>query len=172
MNDTLLMVFIGISSLAIVIQAAILVAMYATTRKTSAKMEELAVEIRSKALPAVESVQTLIVDNRGRIEEIVDNLTVASGTARSQLQRIDATLNDVLDRTRLQVMRVDELTTHTLDRIEATTDVLQHSVVKPVQKLNGVISGLSTGLGMFVAGRRMRKNGGPKRGEGDEDMFI
>ena len=119
MNDTLLMVFIGISSLAIVIQAAILTALYATTKKTSAKMEELAVEIRSKALPAVESVQTLIVDNRGRIEEIVDNLTVASGTARSQLQRIDATLNNVLDRTRLQVMRVDELTTHTLDRVEA-----------------------------------------------------
>ena len=171
MNDTLLMVFIGISALAIVIQAAILAALYATTKKTSAKMEELAVEIRSKALPAVESVQTLIVDNRGRIEEIVDNLTVASSTARSQLQRIDATLNDVLDRTRLQVMRVDDLTTSTLDRVEATTEVLQHSVVGPVRKLNGVLSGLSTGLGMFVAGRRLRKDGA-KPATADEDMFI
>jgi hypothetical protein len=34
------------------------------------------------------------------------------------------------------------------------------------------MNGLSTGLGMFVAGRRAKKNGGPKAGGADEDMFI
>lgn len=169
MNDTLLMIFIGVSSAAIVIQAGLLLAMYKTTKRTSERFELLATEIRTKALPAVESVQTLIADNKGRVEEIIGNLADASSTARSQLLRIDATLSDALDRTRLQVMRVDELTTSTLDKVEETTAILQHSVVGPVRRINGVISGLSAGLGMFVGARRVRKNG-PRAGE--EDMFI
>lgn len=173
MNEsTLLMIFIGVSSLAIVVQAVILAGMYAATKKTSAQIEKLAEEVRTKALPAVESVQMMIVDNKGKVEEIIDNLTVASGTARSQLTRIDATLNDVLDRTRLQVMRADELATSTMDRIEETTEIVQHTIISPVRRINGVLSALSTGMGMFVAGRRAQK-ASPKAGAGQqEDMFI
>jgi hypothetical protein len=171
-QNTLLMIFIGVSSLAIVIQAAVLVAMYATTKKTSAQFEKLAEEVRSKALPAVESVQMMIVDNKGKVEEIIDNLGVATSTARSQLTRLDATFNDVLDRTRLQVMRADELATSTMDRIEETTEIVQHTIVSPVRRINGVLSALSTGVGMFVAGRRAQK-ASPKAGAGQqEDMFI
>jgi hypothetical protein len=166
------MIFIGVSSLAIVIQAVILAGMYAATKKTSAQIEKLAEEVRTKALPAVESVQMMIVDNKGKVEEIIDNLTVVTTTARSQLVRIDATLNDVLDRTRLQVMRADELATSTMDRIEETTEIVQHTIISPVRRINGVLSALSTGMGMFVAGRRAQK-ASPKAGAGQqEDMFI
>jgi transcriptional regulator with PAS, ATPase and Fis domain len=173
MNEsTLLMIFIGVSSLAIVIQAVILAGMYAATKKTSAQIEKLAEEVRTKALPAVESVQMMIVDNKGKVEEIIDNLTVVTTTARSQLVRIDATLNDVLDRTRLQVMRADELATSTMDRIEETTEIVQHTIISPVRRINGVLSALSTGMGMFVAGRRAQK-ASQKAGAGQqEDMFI
>lgn len=172
MNETLLMIFIGVSSLAIVIQAAILAAMYSTTKKASAQIEALAAEVRTKALPAVDSVQALIVDNRAKVEEIIENLAAASTTARSQLVRIDATLNDVLDRTRLQVMRADEVATSTMDRIEETTEFVQHTIITPVRRINGVLTALSTGMGMFVAGRKARK-GSPRAGVGQsEDMFI
>ncbi len=171
MNDTLLMIFIGVSSLAIVLQAGMMIAMYATTKKTSARLEALADEVRTKALPAVESVHTLIVDNKGRVEEILANLSDASGTARSQLLRVDATIGDIVDRARLQVMRVDELTTSTLDKVEETAAILQHSVVGPVRRINGVISGLSAGLGIFVGARRVRKNVSGSAA-GQEDMFI
>jgi hypothetical protein len=172
MNDTLLMVFIGVSTLAIVIQMGVLIAMYAATKKTAAQVEALATEVRTKALPAVESVQALVANNKDRVEEIIENVAAVTTTARSQLVRIDATLNDVLDRTRLQVMRADELATSTMDKIEQTTEIVQHTIVVPVRRINGVLSGLSTGLGMFVAGRKARKNGGPKRGVESEDMFI
>jgi len=173
MNETLLMVFIGVSSLAIIIQACILFAMYAATKKTAEQVEKLATEVRTKALPAVESVQALVVNNKDRVEEIIENLAAATTTARSQLVRIDATLNDVLDRTRLQVIRADELATSTMDKIEETTDLVQHTIVTPVRRISGVMTAVSTGLGMFVAGRKARKNGGqPARGAQSEDMFI
>lgn len=175
MNDTLLMIFIGVSSLAIIIQAAILAAMYAATKKTSEQVEKLATEIRTKALPTIESVQSMIVENRPRVEEIIENVAAASTTARSQLVRIDATLNDVLDRTRLQVIRADELATSTMDKIEETTDVVQSTIITPVRRISAVMNGLSAGLGLLVAGRRAKKNGNggrPKPQGADDDMFI
>ena len=173
MNDTLLMVFIGVTALAVLIQAGVLIALYATTKKTAAQIDALATEIRSKALPAVESVQALVANNKDRVEEIIENVAVASTTARSQLVRIDATLNDVLDRTRLQVMRADELATSTMDKIEETTEIVQHTIVTPVRRIQGVVNGLSAGLGMFVAGRKARKNGGPHPGGAEsEDLFV
>jgi hypothetical protein len=173
MNETLLMIFIGVSSAAILIQAGILFGMYITAKKTAAQVEQLATEIRTKALPAVETVQTLIVDNKGKVEDILSNLAEATTTARGQIVRIDATLNDILDRARLQIIRADELTTSTLDKVEETTEVLQHAVITPVRRLSGVMTGLSAGLGMFVAGRKARKNGGHRaQGAQSEDMFI
>jgi hypothetical protein len=173
MNETLLLIFIGVSTLAIVIQMCVLIAMAIAAKKTSAQVEQLATEIRTKALPAVETVQTLIVDNKGKVEDIIDNLATASATARGQIVRIDATLNDVLDRARLQIIRADELTTSTMDKVEETTEILQHAVISPVRRLSGVMTGLSAGLGMFVAGRKARKNGGHRAaGAQSEDMFI
>jgi hypothetical protein len=166
------MIFIGVSSAAILLQMGILFAMYVATKKTSKQVEALAAEVRAKALPAVESVQSLVVNNRERVDEIIENLAVATTTARSQLVRIDATLNDVLDRTRLQVIRADELATNTMDRIEETTEIVQHTIVTPVRRISAVMNGLSTGLGMLVAGRKARKNGTPKPPGADDDMFI
>src|SRR4051812_483027 len=122
MNDTWLMVFTAVTSAAVLLEAGILMAMFVAMKKTAQEVEKLSNEVRTKALPAVESVQALIVNNKDRVEEIIDNLAAATTTARSQLVRIDATLNDVLDRTRLQVIRADELATSTMDKIEETTE--------------------------------------------------
>ena len=103
MNDKWLMLFTLVTTVAVLLEAGILLAMLVALKKTADEVSKLSNEVRSKALPAVESVQALIVNNRDRVEEIIENVAVASTTARSQLVRIDATLNDVLDRTRLQV---------------------------------------------------------------------
>jgi len=42
-----------------VVQAGILIGLYLAVRKSSAKMEALATEVRSKALPTMETVQSM-----------------------------------------------------------------------------------------------------------------
>jgi len=51
MDDTLLRFFIAATTFAVVVQAGILIGLYLAVRKSSAKMEALATEVRSKALP-------------------------------------------------------------------------------------------------------------------------
>ena len=159
-DDNLLRLFIFVTMFAVVIQAGILVALYLAVRGSTAKMEALATEVRSKALPTIETVQNMLVELRPKIDVMSVNFSESSTLVRNQLGRIDATLTDALDRTRLQVIRADELLNRTMDRVEETSDAVHKTVISPLRQVNGLMTAISTGVEVFLGQkRRHRKNG-------------
>jgi hypothetical protein len=170
MDDNLLRFFIAATTLAVLVQAGILVALFLALRKTTAKMEALATEVSSKALPAIEAVHSTVVELRPRIEVISVNAVESSNLVRNQLARIDATLTDALDRTRLQVIRADELLNRTMDRVEETSDAVHKTVISPLRQVTGLMTAISTGVDVFF-GQKKRQ---PKNGTGapQDEMFI
>ena len=169
-NVNLLITFIGLTAFAVVIQACILVALYLAVRKTSARMEALATDIRTKALPTVDAAHNLLVELRPKVESIAENLSHSAITVRAQIERLDATVSDVIDRTRLQIIRADELVNRTMDRVEETTDMVHNAVVSPLRRISGVMHGVTAGL-EFLLGRRRRQ---PRDGMGvpQDELFI
>jgi hypothetical protein len=174
-NQTpLLIVFIALTGAAVLLQAGILAALYLAVRKSSARMEALADEVKTKALPTLESAQVMLSELRPKLTIIADNLTETSLAVRSQVGRVDATVNDVLDRVRLQVIRADELLSRTLDRVEETSEMVHKTVVSPVRQVSGVIQGLTAGI-EFLLGNRGRRNGDSREARGpvpQDEMFI
>ncbi len=144
---------------AVVLQAAILVFLYLSIRKTGARMEALACEVRTKVLPTAEIVHSMLVDLRPKIETIVDHCSESAVVVSAEIKRLDATVNDVIDRTRLQVIRADELLNRTLDRVEQATDIVHETVVSPVRQLSGLLQGLTVGLEFLLGGKRRRREG-------------
>src|SRR5947209_6051502 len=139
---------------AVVLQALILVALYLAVRKTSARVEALADEVKTKTIPAIESAHSMLTELRPKVETIASNLAETTTTVRAQVQRLDATVNDVIDRTRLQVIRADELFGRTLDKVEETTEMMHHTVVSPIRQVSGVLHGVTAGLGFFLKDRK------------------
>jgi len=170
MNENLLMIFIAVTTFAVVIQAGILVGLYLSVRKSSAKMEALATEVREKALPTIATVQEFITEVRPKVDMVSTNVAESSVLVKNQLARFDATLTDVLDRTRLQVIRTDELLSRTLDRAEETSEMVHKTVVSPLRQINGLMAAISTGVEVFLGNRRRP----PKNGMGvpQDEMFI
>ena len=154
--ENLLIVFIVVTGVAVLIQAGILFGMFLAMRKTSAKIEALANEVKNKVLPTAELAHAMITELRPKIENVVDNVSVSTTVMRTQLERIDATLTDIVDRTRLQVIRADEFVTGTMDKLEETREVVTRTVVSPVRYLSGIAHGLSVGVEAFFGRRRGR----------------
>ncbi len=169
-NVNLLIAFIALTAFAVVIQAFILVALYLSVRKTSARMEVLANEVRTKALPTVEAAHTLLIELRPKVESIAENVSHSTAMLRAQLERVDATVSDVIDRARLQIIRADELVNRTMDRVEETTDMVHKTVVSPLRRVSGVMHGVTAGL-EFLIGRR-RRQPGDGMGVPQDEMFI
>ena len=92
-------------------------------RKTSAKVESLAEEVKTKVLPTAELAHSMMSELRPKIATVVDNVSVSTTMLRTQMERVDATLTDIVDRTRLQVIRADEFVNSTMDKLEETREV-------------------------------------------------
>jgi hypothetical protein len=116
MDNTLLTIFIAVTAAAVLLQAGILAGMYVALRKTSAKVESLAEEVKTKVIPTAELAHSLLTELRPKIETLVVNVSVSTTVLRTQLEHIGATLTDIVDRTRLQVIRADEFVTGTWTR--------------------------------------------------------
>lgn len=172
--ENLTTIFIGVTALAVILQAGLLFGMYLAMRKTTTRLESLAAEVKTKALPAIDTAQSLLTDIRPKVQAIAENLAETTATVRGQVQRVDATVNDVVDRARLQVIRADELLSRTLDKVEATSEAVHRTVVSPVRQVSGLVRGVTAGIEFLVAGRG-RKNGSsrdPRRPVPQDEMFI
>jgi hypothetical protein len=170
MDDNLLRIFIAVTTFAIVVQAGIMVGLYLAVRKSTAKMDALATEVKSKALPTMETVQSMLVEMRPKIDVMTTNFSESSALVRNQLGRIDAALTDALDRTRLQVIRADELLNRTMDKVEETSEIVHKTVISPLRQVNGLMAAISTGVEVFLGQKRRH----PKNGAGvpQDEMFI
>jgi methyl-accepting chemotaxis protein len=171
MNETLITIFIVVAAAAIVIQAGILFGLFLSFKKTTERVETIARNVETKAIPLLDSAKTILDENGPRLKEITTNLSETTATLKTQLTRVDATLNDVLDRTRLQVIRVDDMVSRTMDKVEETTEMLQSTVVSPVRKLTGIMQGLSVGLGAYIQRRRKASLDAMTATE-DDELFI
>src|SRR5438552_4751460 len=122
-NQTLLSACLALTAAAVALQAGILVALYLAVRKSSARMEALATEVKTKLLPTAETVHSMLTDLRPKIETLLTNASETSGIVRGQLERLDATVNDVLDRARLQVIRDRKST-----RLNSSHQIISYAV--------------------------------------------
>ena len=170
MSDLWLQIFIAVTAGAVLLQAGILVALYLSVRKSTAKMDALSHELKEKAIPTIEAVQSFITEVRPKIDTITTNVSESTTTIKNQLQRLDATLTDTLDRARLQVIRADELLSRTMDKVEETSEIVHKTVVSPLRQVSGVMNAIYTGVEVFLGNkRRSGKNG---MGVPQDEMFI
>jgi len=166
--------FVAFTGAAVVLQAAVLLAMYLAMKKSGERMQALADDVKTKIMPTVVEAQEMMSHMRPKLEVIVDNMEDATTVLRGQIHRVDATVNDVIDRTRLQVIRADELFSRTLDRVEQTSDMVHKTVVSPVRQISGLMQGITVGLEFLFGGRGRRNGGGreERRPVPQDEMFI
>ena len=168
MNNTALTIFVAVTAAAVVLQMLILLGMYLAMRKSSAKLESLAEEVKTKVLPTAELAHEMISDLRPKITTVLDNVAVSTTVLRNQMERMDATLTDIIDRTRLQVIRADEFVNHTMDKLEETREAVSRTVVSPVKHISGLMHGVTAGLEAFFARKRGRESSSVQQ----DEMFI
>ncbi len=166
-QSTILLIEIGVVA---IVQAVVLIGVFMTVRKSTAKMEALAEELQKRTLPVVDAANAMLTTVRPQVEGIVSNLAETSTILKDQVTRIDETVSDVIDRTRLQVVRADELVSRTMDKVETTTDFVQHTVISPVRQIAGILQALNIGVNVLFGGRRRHSGNGA--GIPRDEMFI
>src|SRR5579864_3210265 len=170
MNSTALTVFIAITAAAFLLQALILFALYLTLREKSTRMEAAFADFQHRVTPLIENARDILADATPKLHEATSNLAEASATLKNQAGILGDAAVEMAIRARNKVAQADDMLTRTLERVEKTTGAVQNSVLTPVRRVNGILQGLSVGIGAFLNQKREVRN--ERRTTNDEGMFI
>jgi len=164
--QVIFIIFTVATSIGVLIQAFVLLAMFFAIKKTTGQLHELSDQLKQHLVPTLSTARNLVEDISPKVKVATSNLVEASSILRSQAEHINKTVNEVADVAQAQVARVDEMATAVLDGITQATAAVQHGISTPLRQVSGVLNGLRVGLDV------LRKKERPTHVEGDGGNFV
>jgi hypothetical protein len=157
-----------VAAVAIVIQSAMLVAMFMQIRTAVERLNSIANEFQNRMGPILLRVNRILDDSEDRIHSIMSDASEITRVARCQAQKVDRVFSDAIDRLRTQILRADQILTGTLEVIEETGSKFKSTVWRPVQQASALIKGIKTGIDVIRGRGRETTEAVPQ----DEELFI
>lgn len=162
--------FVIVTALAVVVQMAILVALYLQFRQMNQRTLRIANDLHARITPILSRLQVLLDDAQPQISSMIADASEITHLARIQVQKVDRLFTEAADRLRGQLIRADRILTGTLETIEETGSKLHRTLWEPVQQASAFIKGVKTGLDFFRSRRRPQEHS--SESQQDEGLFI
>lgn len=173
MTSTPQTVFIAVTCVAFVLQVSILLSMYISMRRTSERLHTIVSDLQRRLTPVIENTRDILADATPKVKEITSNLVEVSDTLKQQTTTLADAAVEMALRAKNKLVQADDALTRTLERVEKTTGAVQNSVLSPVRQVNGILQGISVGIGAFLNQKKEVKNQRQeRRTHSDEGMFI
>lgn len=160
-----------IVAIALLVQIAILIALFLQTRRTMKQVEDSISDLNRKVSPILTRVQILLEDTQPKISTMVSDAAHIVYLARGQAQKVDRVFTDATDRLRGQLVRADRILTGTLEAVEEAGSQFKHSFWQPVRKASALVQGIKVGIDLLRS-RRGRSSRSDEPMEQEEELFI
>jgi len=171
--QTTMEIFIVVAMIALIVQVAILTAMFIQMRKTSERVDGLVKDMQTRVGPILTRVQILLDDTQPKISTMVADASHIVYLARGQAQKVDRVFTDAADRLRGQLVHADRILTGTLEAVEEAGIKFRGSFWRPLQKASAVVQGIKVGLDLLRSRRASKgRRGGEEASEQEEELFI
>jgi hypothetical protein len=169
--ETWLMIFSIVSSIALVVQGAMLIALFFEIRETNRKMNTFVGDLQTRVGPILTRVQILLEDAQPRISNMIADASQVVYLARGQAQKMDRVLTDASDRLHGQLNHLDRILTGALEAVEDAGSQFRQKVWGPMHKASALIQGIKVGLDILRARRRNHHPDEPREQQ-EEELFI
>jgi methyl-accepting chemotaxis protein len=168
--DKWVQVFVVVAALAIVVQTAMLTALFLQMKRLSARLERFTGDLETRLTPILTRVQFFIEDTQPKISEMVADAAHVVYLARAQAQKVDRVFTEASDRLRGQLVRADRILTGALEAMEDAGSKFSRNVWRPVQKVSALMQGIKVGIDLLRSRRGNRRPEEPL--EQEEELFI
>lgn len=169
--NTVLTIFVAITAIAFLGQLALLYGLLKAVKESSERVERIANRMEERATPVLAAAQAILEEAQPKVGEIISNLAEASATIRAHVGVVADATGEIVERARAQAAYLDDLIHSTVHRVSQTSEFLQNKVIRPVRRVQAIVSAVSAGVGFLTRSRGRHK--GPHLAEADdEEMFI
>src|SRR3984893_3036298 len=170
--QTWLMIFSIVAAMALIVQGAMLIALFFEVRQTNKKVNGLVTDLHTRVGPILTRAQILLDDTQPKISNMVADAAHVVYLARGQAQKLDRVLTDATDRLRGQLVHADRILTGTMEAVEDAGVKFKHSFWRPVQKASALVQGIKVGLDLLRSRRRPGSRNDDPHEQQEEELFI
>ena len=170
MQDTLLTIFIGILTFAVLIQSLLFFGIYKSIRQLSERTDRLGRDLQNSVTAIsskLEASLTAIKDLGDGLKNVKEKLADTADIVHRRVVDLDDFLAEATKTARLEVYRVQDTIQSATRRAEETMDLVQDTILAPVREINAITRALRVGIDILFRGRRKLS-----RAAHDEGMFI
>jgi hypothetical protein len=170
-NNTLLMIFIGVVSVALVLQALALIGIYRAVRILSKRLDEMAAgvvrDLRDLTTKANDALMMIKTVGEG-INSLRENVEKTMTIVHNRVESLDAFLGETTDIARLEILRLQDTIDNSARKVDEAFDMLRNSILAPISEINAIARGIRTGIDFLFKKRR----GVSRAFHEDGELFI
>ena len=170
-DNTLLMIFIGVASVALLLQGLALIGIYRSVRALSDRLNQMAsgiVRDLNSLTAKTEDVLSVVKSVGEGIDSLRKNVEKTLVVVHSRVESLDSFLGETTDMARLQVLRIQDAIDASSRKMEEVFELLHNSILAPAFEVNAIIRGIRVGMD-FLFRKRKGLSGSYHQ---DEEMFI
>ncbi len=159
--EGLLTLFVGLTAVAVLVQAVILVSLYILSRRVAGQVELTLSQLR-ELMPSLKTVTE-------NLKTVSEDVVEIGSVAREQFHRVEEMVGETGQALQSQLEKVDNMSREVAERVNETVDVVQDSIIRPVREVGALARGLTKGLEVFLN----RKNRSTvDQAHSDDELFI
>jgi hypothetical protein len=162
--------FIIIAAVAIVVQMAVLVAMFLQLKMSMQEFTRIANDLQGRVDPILLRVNRILEDSEERISSVMGDTAEITRIARGQAQKVDRVVTEGLERLRVQVIRADQILTGALEVVDEAGTKFRNTLWGPIRQASAVMKGIKVGLDMLRRQQNHKPESDPV--SQDEELFI
>jgi hypothetical protein len=163
--------FIVIAALAIVIQMAILLAMFLQLKTSILEFTRIANDLQGRVDPILTRINRILEDSEGRLSSVMSDTAEITRLARGQAQKMDRIFTETIERLRIQVIRADQILTGALEVVDEAGSKFRNTLWGPIRQASAVMKGIKVGLDI-LRNQQERRPASETAAEEDEELFI
>jgi len=169
--ENLVLVLVILTSISVILQMVFLVAAFFRVRRISTNVDRLYQTFEERTNPLLVELRETAGDTRELLKTLqasAENFRGISASVKSQVEKVNDAIEDASARARNQIAKVDGVISDAVLRVEATTLIIQQSVLTPIREMSALIRGVSSGLQYLLGNKKNRVN----EVHQDEELFI
>jgi uncharacterized protein YoxC len=168
-ETTLLVIFVGITGFALLVQAIVMLVAFLTMRKTIVSLQSDVQELRTTAMPILDKTRETLAKVAPKIESIATDVADVTHRLREQSVEFEVVAGEILERVHRQTSRVDDMFTGVVDGVEHASNVVANTITTPVRRITAMLAGAKAFLTVLATGRRPEQRVDVVA---DQDMFV
>ncbi len=141
-TDTILIIIVAFTGVAVLLQACVLFAIFLSLRKTAHSAIVAAEDFKTTVLPMVHSTRELVERISPQIITVSADLAELTASLKKETRGVSFSAAEIMERISRQTERLYAMLTNGLNAVDRAGVVVEAAVAVPVRQVNGVLAAI------------------------------